>query len=208
LAEAFWRRVLEIEEAADARVALAKASLETGKLSEAELHLAKLFIKEPEHGEGFLLRGILAMQRNAYVEAGRAFERALAHQGDARKARLGIAMSAMGINQPARAWEALLHLLSDEPDDSEAMHWLIRAGTLMTRWQDLAERLVSYVVRNPADLHARFALCGVWVRLERMDQARQECDRLRALAPDYDGLPALEERIAVHGTTIASDHAA
>jgi hypothetical protein len=41
-----------------------------------------------------------------------------------------------------------------------------------------------------------------------MDQARQECDRLRALAPDYDGLPALEERIAVHGTTIASDHAA
>jgi GT2 family glycosyltransferase/radical SAM superfamily enzyme YgiQ (UPF0313 family)/tetratricopeptide (TPR) repeat protein len=208
LAEPFWRRILEIEEAADARVALAKVSLETGKLSEAELHLAKLFIKEPEHGEGFLLRGILAMQRNAYVEAVRAFERALAHQGDARKARLGIAMSAMGINQPARAWEALLHLLTDEPDDSEAMHWLIRAGTLMTRWQDLAERLVSYVARNPADLHARFALCGVWVRLERMAQARQECDRLRALAPDYDGLPALEERIAVHGTTIASDHAA
>ncbi len=88
------------------------------------------------------------------------------------------------------------------------MHWLIRAGTLMTRWQDLAERLVSYVARNPADLHARFALCGVWVRLERMAQARQECDRLRALAPDYDGLPALEERIALHGTTIASDHAA
>ena len=208
LAEPFWRRVLESEEAADARVALAKQSLEAGRLSEADLHLTKLFIKEPEHGEGFLLRGILAMQRNAYVEAGRAFEQALAHHGDARKARLGVAMSAMGTNQPGRAWEALTQLLTDDPDDSEAMHWLIRAGTLLTKWQDLAERLVSYVVRNPADLHARFALCGVWVRLERMDLARQECDRLRALAPNYDGLSALEKRIAMHGATIASDHAA
>jgi GT2 family glycosyltransferase/tetratricopeptide (TPR) repeat protein len=208
LAEPFWRRVIEIEEASDARVALARQALEAGRLSEADLHLTKLFIKEPGHGEGFLLRGILAMQRNAYVEAGRAFEQALAHHGDARKARLGVAMSGLGMNQPAHAWEALIQLLADDPDDSEAMHWLIRAGTLMSRWQDLAERLASYVVRNPADLHARFALCGVWVRLERTDQARQECDRLRALAPDYDGLAALEARIAMGGATIASDHAA
>jgi O-antigen biosynthesis protein len=148
------------------------------------------------------------MQRQAYVEAGRAFEQALIHQGDERKARLGIAMAAMGINEPARAWDSLLDLLAKDPDDSEAVHWLIRVATLMTRWEDLAERLVTYVARNPADLGARFALCGVWIRLDRMEQAKQECNRLRALAPDYDGLTGLEQRIAATEPTIASDHAA
>ena len=207
MAEPFWRRILEIEEAADARVALAKQCLETGKLSEAELHLTKLFALQQDYGEGYLLRGILAMQRQAYVEAIRAFERALIHQADERKARLGIAMAAMGINEPARAWDSLVDLVTKDPDDSEAVHWLIRAGTLMARWEDLAERLVTYVTRNPADLGARFALCGVWLRLERMAQAKQECDRLRALAPDYDGLTELEQRIVVN-EPIASDHAA
>jgi predicted Zn-dependent protease len=208
LAEAFWERVLAIEEDQDARIALGKLSLETGRLSEAELHLTKLFVTHPDHGEGFLLRGILAMQRQAYVEAGRAFEQALRHHGDERKARLGIAMSAMGINQPARAWNSLVELLTDHPDDGEAMHWLIRAGTLMTRWDELAARLTAYLARNPADLGARFALCGVWVRLDRMDRARQECDRLRALDPSYDGLDELEQRMAAKESTIAPDHAA
>ena len=208
LAAPFWKRVLELDEAADARAALAKDALETGKLSDAELHLTKLFVTHPEHGEGFVLRGILAMQRQAYVEAGRAFEQALAHHGDERKARLGLAMSALGINQPARAWDALIALLSKDLDDSEAMHWLIRAGTAMERWDNLADHLAAYVARNPADLGARFALCGVWVRLGRMEQARRECDRLKALAPDYDGLAGLEQRIAATQPTILSDHAA
>jgi thioredoxin-like negative regulator of GroEL len=208
LAEAFWKRVLAIEEDPDARVALAKLALETGRLSEAELHLTNLFVAKPEHGEGFVLRGVLFMQRQAYVEAGRAFEQALRHHGDERKARLGLAMSAIGVNQPARAWDSLVQLLTDNPDDGEAMHWLIRAGTLLARWDKLAERLSAYLARNPADLGARFALCGVWVRLDRMDQARRECDRLRALDPSYDGLEELEQRMAAKESPIASDHAA
>jgi hypothetical protein len=102
----------------------------------------------------------------------------------------------------------LVELLTDHPDDGEAMHWLIRAGTLMTRWDELAARLTAYLARNPADLAARFALCGVWVRLDRMDRARQECDRLRALDPSYDGLDELEQRMAAKESTIAPDHAA
>jgi tetratricopeptide (TPR) repeat protein len=208
LAEAFWRRVLDLEEDSDARVALAKLALERGQLGETEEHLTKLFAAHPEHGEGWLVRGILAMQRQAYVEAGTAFERALHRHADARKARLGIAMSALGLQQPIRAWSPLIDVLTDDPDDAEAMHWLVRAGTLLTRWEELGDRLARYVTRNPADLGARFALGGVWVRLNRMDRARQECDRLRVLDPSYDGLEELEQRIAAKEPLIVSDHAA
>ena len=88
------------------------------------------------------------------------------------------------------------------------MHWLIRAGTLLARWEELSDRLTTYLARNPADLGARYALCGVLVRVERLDRARQEYDRLRALDPSYDGLNELEQRIAAKDSMIVSDHAA
>ena len=148
------------------------------------------------------------MQREAYVEAGNAFEQALRHHADARKARLGIAMSALGFKQPIRAWNSLIEVLADHPDDAEAMHWLVRAGTSLSRWEELGDRLMRYVTRNPADLGARFALCGVLVRVNQMDRARQEYDRLRVLDPSYDGLEELEQRIAAKKSVIVSDHAA
>ncbi len=208
LAEPFWGRVLQMEEDPDARVALAKSAVERGALGQADEHLQRLFTKHPEHGEGLLVLGIAAMQRESYAEAGTAFEQALRHHADARKARLGIAMSALGLHQPAKAWTALSTLLEDEPDDAEAIHWLIRAGTLLARWDELSDRLTTYLARNPADLGARFALCGVLVRVERLDRARQEYDRLRALDPSYDGLDELEQRIAAKDSVIVSDHAA
>ena len=208
LAEPFWKRVLRIEDDPEARVALAKATLERGQLGEAEEQLRNLFAKHPEHGEGLLVRGIVAMQREAYAEAGTAFEQALRSGADARKARLGMAMSALGLQQATTAWTSLNALLEDGPDDAEAMHWLIRAGTLSARWEELGDRLLTYVARNPADLSARFALCGVLVRMNRMDRARQECDRLRLLDASYDGLKELEQRIAVKESLIVSDHAA
>ncbi|WP_447603135.1 glycosyltransferase [Nitrospira sp. Nam80] len=208
LAEPFWERVLQMEEDPDARVALAKSALERGELGTSDEHLKQLFMKHPDHGEGLLVRGILAMQREAYAEAGNAFGQALCHHADARKARLGIAMSALGLKQPIRAWSSLIAVLADHPDDAEAMHWLVRAGTLLSRWEELGDRLMTYVTRNPADLGARFALCGVLVRVNRMDRARQECDRLRLLDESYDGLKELEQRIAAKQSVIVSDHAA
>ncbi|MGH7258803.1 MAG: glycosyltransferase, partial [Nitrospiraceae bacterium] len=74
LAPRFWERILMIEEHAAARIGLARYALEAGKLHDADLHLSHLFTRQPRHGEGWLLRGILAMQREAYVEAGRAFQ--------------------------------------------------------------------------------------------------------------------------------------
>jgi thioredoxin-like negative regulator of GroEL len=208
LAEPFWERVLQMEEDPDARVALAKSALERGELGTADEHLKQLFTKHPDHGEGLLVRGILAMQREAYAEAGNMFEQALRHHADARKARLGIAMSALGLKQPIRAWNSLIEVLAGHPDDAEAMHWLVRAGTLLSRWEELGDRLMTYVTRNPADLGARFALCGVLVRVNRLDRARQECDRLRLLDESYDGLKELEQRISAKESVIVSDHAA
>jgi hypothetical protein len=57
--------------------------------------------------------------------------------------------------------------------------------------------------RNPGDRAVRFALAGVLVRAERIDEARREHDTLRSLAPEYDGLAELGRMIAAQETVLA-----
>lgn len=190
-AESFWRAVLRIEDAVDARVALARIALEQGRLEEAESHLAVLNDRAPSHGEGALLCGVLAMQQGRYGEARTAFEAALRHGGDRRKCRLGAGMAAMGMDDSASAWPHFVEALTLAPDDQEALHWLLRCGTVLQCWSDLVAPLQRFAARNPADLAARFALAGVAWRLGRTDIARAEYQAIRLLNPDYDGLHEL-----------------
>ena len=69
----------------------------------------------------------------------------------------------MGRAYTQGAWERFLEVLAENPDDAEAIHWLLRAGTAQNRWQELSEQLRAYVTRNPADLAVRFAFAGVLI---------------------------------------------
>ncbi|MBS0182815.1 MAG: hypothetical protein JSS39_10475 [Nitrospira sp.] len=82
------------------------------------------------------------------------------------------------------------------PDDAEAIHWLLRAGTAQNRWKELGEQLSAYVVRNPGDLAVRFALASVLLRARQLDDAQREYGQLRMLAPNYDGLIELGQALA------------
>jgi thioredoxin-like negative regulator of GroEL len=147
------------------------------------------------------------MQREQYVEAERAFSSALRLGADRRKCLMGMGMAALGRSYPQGAWEQFLQVLSDHPDDAEAIHWLLRAGTAQNRWTDLSRHLRTYVARNPGDLAARFALAGVLLRSDQLEEARREYDALHALAPTYDGLAELGQALAKQDTVAAMEAA-
>jgi glycosyltransferase involved in cell wall biosynthesis/SAM-dependent methyltransferase/Flp pilus assembly protein TadD len=94
-----------------------------------------------------------------------------------------------------RAWELCAALLEEYPDDAEVIHWLLRAGTALNRWQPLAGHLAHFLERNPADLAVRFALAGVLLRGGRVEDARREYETIRLLQPDYEGLVELEQAL-------------
>lgn len=204
----FWRRVLVLEDDSRGRIALAKHALETGSLDEADAHLTALLKSEPSHGEGWLLRGIVAMQQNQYAEAESAFERAKLSGADPRKASLGMVMAVMGANRPEKAWDLLLPLSANHPDDEECMHWLLRCGTALERWDAVSARLTTFLVRNPGNMALRFALAGVLLRSGRRTEARRECDMLSALDPAFDGLGELTKRLAEPEPHLVPHHAA
>jgi thioredoxin-like negative regulator of GroEL len=207
LALPFWKRVLPLKNDPEARLALAKQALEMGAIQEADGHVTALLQAEPSHGEGWLLRGILAMQLNAYHDAEQAFERAKQSGANKRKASLGLVMAAMGGNRAEAAWSQLIALCADEPDDEECMHWLLKCGTMLQRWEALAARLASFVARNPGNIAMRFALAGVLLRAGRRADARREYDWLRAMVPTFEGMDELAKQLA-ESERLVPNHAA
>ncbi len=204
----FWKRVLAIQPDADGYYALAKNALEEGKLEEAECRLAELRSHNSKHGEGWLLSGILAMQRNRFAEAKTSFELAAAYGADTRKSKLGLGMAAMGLEDSAGAWELFLAVATEHPDDAETLHWLLRAGTVLQRWEQLEPVLSQYVSRNPGDLSLRFALAGVFLRLNRWTDAKREHDSISLLDQAFDGLSELARAIDESEPVLAQHHAA
>ncbi len=203
----FWRRVLPLKNDPEARLALAKQALETGAMKEADGHLTALLQLEPSHGEGWLLRGILAMQLNAYHDAEQAFERARQSGAKRHKSTLGLVMAAMGGNRAEAAWSQLIALCADEPDDEECMHWLLKCGTMLQRWETLAARLASFVARNPGNIAMRFALAGVLLRAGRRADAQREYDWLRAMVPTFEGMDELAKQLT-ESERLVPNHAA
>lgn len=208
LAEAFWLRVLSQNESPDARIALARFALDQGQVEQADSHVNILLSNNAQQGEGWLLRGIIAMQRQAFDAASLAFQKALDYGGDPRKARMGQGMAAAGLGQSEGAWTAFSEVLDRHPDDAEAIHWLLRAGTVLKRWEALAEHLKRFVSRNPGGLSLRFALAGVFLRLNRWTDARHEYDSIRLLDPVFDGLSELASAIDEQASALTHHHAA
>ncbi|TKB65719.1 MAG: glycosyltransferase [Nitrospira sp.] len=192
----FLSRYVALVDAPTERLALIRALLEQKDLVGAEEQLRVLLASSPSHAEGLLLRGILCMQREQYEQAEMAFGLAMREGADRKKCLMGMGMAAMGRAYTQGAWEHFLHVLEEHPDDAEAIHWLLRAGTAQNRWDELSRHLCKYLVRNPADLAIRFALAGALVRGEHIEAASLEYETLRTLAPTFDGLNELGQVIA------------
>lgn len=200
LSRQFYQRLLQHHDDPAARRALARMALEEGKLPEADSLLTVLLQRSPQDGEAWVLRGILDMRQAQYAEAEQAFLTALAQSGDRRKSMMGLGMARMGLDNAGQAWNDFCALLNEFPDDVEAIHWLLRAGSARGSWTELSERLQGFVSRNPADLSVRYALAGALIRSGQPDAAQQEYRTLCALAPSYEGLEELAQALSNHET--------
>lgn len=203
----FLARYLELKDDPGIRLRVIRGFLEQGDLGAADQQLQQLLTDRPGDAEGLLVRGILDMQREQYEQAESAFNRAMQAGADCRKCLMGMGMAAMGRAYTQGAWERFLQVLAEHPDDAEAIHWLLRAGTAQNRWQELSEHLRSYVRRNPGDLAARFAFASVLLRGEQIEEARREYDALRQVAPGHDGLDQLGQAITGREAVLAFEAA-
>jgi GT2 family glycosyltransferase/Flp pilus assembly protein TadD/2-polyprenyl-3-methyl-5-hydroxy-6-metoxy-1,4-benzoquinol methylase len=199
----FLTRALALKDDPEIRLRVIRGFLEQGDLGAANEQLQQLLTHDPSDAEGLLLKGILCMQREQYESAEAAFDSALREGADRKKCLMGMGMASLGRSYAQGAWEQFLQVLVEHPDDHEAIHWLLRAGTAQNRWQELGEYLRSYATRNPGDLAARFAFASVLFRAEHIEEARGEYDALCKVDPNYDGLSQLGQAIAGREAALA-----
>jgi len=173
---------------------LIRHALERGLIAEAGAAIYELITSDPEHPEGWFLKGVHSLLRGDHAHAAGWFDAALARGAASREARLGRAQALLGAERAPEAWDTLIELVQDEPGDHEVMHWLLRTGTALERWEDLAARLEDHLQVRPDDHAARFAYAGVSLRLGYVDVARHHhgllCEH-RASVPGLEDLTRL-----------------
>lgn len=180
----------------DQPMMLVKMALERGMLEEAAEAIAALIAEDPEEAEPWVLKGVAALLRGKNTEANDDFLAAAARGAEERTTALGRTMALMGLERFAEAWAITVKLSRQHRDDPEVLHWLLRAGTALERWDAMAERLAIYLEERPEDHSARFALAGVHVRRGDLVRARSEHEILRRVVPSFDGLDVLGSGIA------------
>ncbi|HYC23087.1 MAG TPA: glycosyltransferase [Candidatus Bathyarchaeia archaeon] len=181
---------------ADDALAAARQALVDGRLDDAAEHIDALLVRSPGDGEAWLLRGVWSIQHLDYAGAAGAFAAAQRHGADPCKARLGLGMAALGQGHAERAWSLLSDLAAEFPADADCIHWLLRAGSALERWQELVPPLAAYLARKPEDSAVRFALAGVKLRLGDWAGARADYEGLRRSAPALTGLDDLGRALA------------
>ena len=168
-----------------------KEMITKGLLDDARRALEMHLTDDPEDGEAWLTRGVLGVQEQNWKDAERSFHAAAATGNDARRAALGLGMTALGAGDAPQAWERFAALTDAHPGDSEVIHWLLRAGTILERWRDLVEPLERHIAADEDDLASQFALAGVYLRASRLEDAQRACDQIESRDPSFDGLAEL-----------------
>ena len=193
--EIFLLRVLQSKEDPEVRRVLAKLMLTRGDLQAAKSHIAQGLTCRPHDGELWNIQGVYHMQCQKFSDAIRDFKRAIQHDGDIPKAQMGLGMAYKGTGNLSEAWNTFKIIWDKDPDNIEAMNWLIRTGTELTDWSALSTCLQKFVERNPANCDMRFALAGVQAKQRKMDEAQSHLRILKLLKPDFAGLEELQQAI-------------
>lgn len=193
--ERFFRQALDEGESPNARTMLARLALQGGRLEEAKMHLNVLLKSKPEDAAAWHTQGVYFMQCNQFSEAVEAFGKVLDFKGDRRNAQVGMGMAYVGMSQTKQAWEIFSKAFHENPDDVEAINWVIRTGTELSAWDALAEHLTKFVERNPANGDMRFALASVYYRQGNMSEAQTHLNTLQLLQPDFEGIADLQNAL-------------
>ena len=193
--EVFLLRVIQSREDLDARKALAKLALARGDHRDSQNHLHVSLTYSPDDAELWNIQGVYHIQCQNFPDAVMAFERAIQHGGDLKKAQIGLGMAYVGAGKIKHAWNTFKVVWEQNPDDVEVMNWLLRVGTELADWNALSTCLTKFVERNPANCDMRFALAGTQVRCGNRENAQSNLQTLRLLKPDQEGFQDLEHAI-------------
>lgn len=158
-------------------MAEAEASLRYNETQVAESRYRQVLL------EGWLLRGQLEVAKGDLAAAQSAFEKAASSSIETRRAFHWQALLHLQLDQPAEATRLLTRLAFRHPEDVTVRRLLAQALIAEGRYELAVQELEEARTFAPGDVELAFTLATGYLRVGKLEQAREIYDRVAAERP-------------------------
>jgi len=166
-----------------------------GKFAEARRYYEKAASLAPDEPDPYVGLGVIAMQENQLDDAEIAFRVACRLDKSCSKAYAGLAMVAQQRSDYQTAFGLYLKCLELDSDNLTALLGLFQTSCQMGTFEKIIHYLQTYLNMHPADTSVMFSLAALYMKDERLDDARKLLADLLTLDPNHSEAANLLEEL-------------
>ncbi len=166
-----------------------------GKFDEARRYYEKAASLAPDEPDPYVGLGVIALQENLLDDAEIAFRVACRLDKNCSKAYAGLAMIAQQRSDYQQAFELYLRCLELDGDNLTALLGLFQTSCQMGTFEKIIHYLQTYLNMHPGDSSVMFSLAALYMKDERLDDARKLLADLLTLDPNHSEAANLLEEL-------------
>jgi glycosyltransferase involved in cell wall biosynthesis/Tfp pilus assembly protein PilF len=166
-----------------------------GQLKEAEQIYDQVLASEPSYPRALCGKGALAAEANRWPEARSFFERALRSDPEYDIALSGLGVECVKDGKLDEAFEFFSRALKRNPENNRAILGMLQVGYPTRRFADIEQAIRNYLDFHPVNIDMQYSLAGVLFAQQKVDEARQEVEKILIFDPNNARARELQERI-------------
>lgn len=178
-----------------AQALLAEVMLLEGDVAGAEAGFGDILRANPESVRAICGLGVLRASQGDTAQAVELFERAAQLEPESDVALAGLGFMAANNNEAEKAWDLYQRALKSNPENIRALLGLLEIGYLLKRYAEVEQAIKAYLDMHPGDLDFLYSLAGCYYVQGRLEEARQEVDKIVLFEPGHDKALELKELI-------------
>ncbi len=166
-----------------------------GKFDEARRYYEKAATLAPDEPDPYVGLAVIALQENLLDDAEIAFRVACRLDKNCSKAYAGLAMVAQQRSDYQKAFDFYLRCLELDSDNLTALLGLFQTSCQMGTFEKIIHYLQTYLNMHPGDSSVMFSLAALYMKDERLDDARKLLADLLTLDPNHSEAANLLEEL-------------
>ncbi|MCB0311341.1 MAG: tetratricopeptide repeat protein, partial [Bdellovibrionales bacterium] len=187
-----------------AEVLLAEACVIDGQLAEAATRYERLLHTNPKCARALCGKGALAAHSGDWAGAESLFAEAFQADDRCDVALAGLGMCSTFKKDSNQAWSFYERALQINQENSRALLGFIELGYELKRLPEVERALQQYLDCNPVDFNFIYSLAGCFYAQGKIDEARQEVEKILLFEPEHANALELRDMIVGGGDAVAS----
>jgi len=143
-------------------------------------------------------QGALDASQKDWVNAETKFKQAIELDASCDAAISGLAICASQKGDNQQAWDLYQQALGINPENSRAILGVLSLGYPLGKYAEIERALRDYLELHPADLNMLYSLAGCLFAQQRVDEARNELEKILIFDQDHSHAHELLDKIGMN----------